>query len=184
VFFGDPSVVFRNQISQAITAIHPEEVSINGGVISVGSNVAEANVTLTQNNIILFNGTMVNNEIEIDLASFTSEDVVKITLTKPNMTPYRGEITVNEALSLSDFENGFVIYPNPAKDVINIKSNRTDVGFASVKLFDLNGRMLANYDNVSLDSDYSISVQNLLSGIYVLSIQNGDFQKNQKIVVK
>ena len=184
VFFGDPSVVFRNQISQAITAIHPEEVSINGGVISVGSNVAEANVTLTQNNIILFNGTMVNNEIQIDLASFTSEDVVKVTLTKPNMTPYRGEITVNEALSLSDFENGFVIYPNPAKDVINIKSNRADLGFASLKLFDLNGRMLANYDNVSLDSDYSISVQNLLSGIYVLSIQNGDFQKNQKIVVK
>ena len=112
------------------------------------------------------------------------EEVVKVTLTKPNMTPYRCEITVNEALSVSDFENGFVIYPNPAKDIINIKSNRTDLGFASVKLFDLNGRMLAKYDNVSLDSDYSIPVQNLLSGIYVLSIQNGDFHKNQKIVVK
>ncbi|MBC8884249.1 T9SS type A sorting domain-containing protein [Flavobacterium piscinae] len=176
--------MFRNQVSEAITAIHPEEVSISGGIISVESNVADANVTLTQNNIILYNGTLVNNQIEIDLASFTSEEVVKVTLTKPNRTPYRGEIAVNEALSLSDFENGFVIYPNPAKEVINIKSNRADLGLASLKLFDLNGRLLVNYEKISLASEYSIPVQNLLSGIYVLSIQNGDFQKNQKIVVK
>jgi len=184
VFFGDPTVVFRNQVSEAITAIHPEEISINGGVISVGSNVTDANVTLTQNNIILYDGIMINNEIEIDLASFSSEEVVKVTLTKPNMTPYRGEIDVNETLSVSDFDNGFSIYPNPAKDVINIKSNRADLGFATLKLFDLNGRMLANYENVSLDTNYSISVQNLLSGIYVLTIQSGDLQKKKKIVVK
>jgi hypothetical protein len=176
--------VFRNQVSEAITAIHPEEVSISGGLISVESNVADANVTLSQDNIILYNGTLVNNEIAIDLSSFASEEVVKVTLTKPNMTPYRGEITVNEALSVSDFENGFVIYPNPTSEFIHIKNNRVNLEDVSLRLTDINGRILYNQNAVSLGSDFTISVNGFSTGLYVLTIENGNNQKNQKIVIK
>lgn len=184
VFFGDPTTVFRSQSPISLSATHPEVISIEGGDISLSVNLNGATVTLTQDGLQLFSETIQNNTLDVNLAALPNDSVIKVTVTKPNTVPYRGEITVNEALSVYDFENGFVIYPNPAKDVINIKSNRSDLGLATLKLFDLNGRLLANYDKVSLASVYSIPVLNLHSGIYVLSIQNGDFQKNQKIVLK
>lgn len=184
VFFGDPSTVFRNQQPISITATHPEEISIAGGMLNLVTNVVNATVTISQNNVIVLNNLLVSNEVNLNLPALTSEDVLKVTITKPNTYPYRGEVQVNNTLSVSDFEKGLVIYPNPSADFIHLKNNHTQLDAVSIRLTDINGRILLNHSNVSLGSDFTIPVHSFSSGLYILSVKEGNNEINKKIVIK
>ncbi|MBC7523453.1 MAG: VCBS repeat-containing protein [Flavobacterium sp.] len=71
-------------------------------------------------------------------------------------------------LSINSFTNsGFTIYPNPAKDIITIKSSN-DVEFTKAQIFDLNGRIVAR---PKLNSN-TISVQDLNYGNYILLLSD------------
>lgn len=184
VFFGDPTTVFRNQEAVTITAVHPEEISINGGVLNLVCNVDNATVTISQNNEIILNDFLVTNELNLNLSELSSDDVLKVTITKPNTYPYRGEIVVDDTLTVSEFEKGFVIYPNPTSDFIHIKNNTVNLEDVSLSLTDINGRILYNQNAVSLGSDFTIPVNGFSTGLYVLTIKSGNNQKNQKIMIK
>ena len=71
------------------------------------------------------------------------------------------------------------VFPNPAKDRINIRF--AEVGEASVKLYDMTGRMV--YSNASNTQAFVISTQGLSQGIYTLvTILNGKQQVNRVVV--
>lgn len=184
VLFGDPTVEFRSQVSENITAVHPDQISINGGQITIQSNVNDAKLTISQDSNILYHGLLTNNQLSLQVEALDSNENLNITLTKQNKTPYRGTILVNESLSVVDFEKGIVFFPNPTSDFIQIKNNHENLGFIDLKLIDMNGRVLIHYPKLLLEDSFSISTENLSSGMYLLSIANGEFQKNQKIMVK
>jgi hypothetical protein len=71
-------------------------------------------------------------------------------------------------------KNEISLFPNPTKDVIKIKSF---IPIKLIKIFDLNGKVvkIANINNL----DYSLSLDNVSSGIYIL-----EFLTNQKVIFR
>ena len=73
------------------------------------------------------------------------------------------------------------VFPNPAKDRINIRF--AEVGEASVRLYDMTGRLV--YSNASNTQAFAISTQGLNQGIYTLvSIVDGKQQVDRVVVVE
>ncbi len=70
----------------------------------------------------------------------------------------------------------FVSYPNPANEIIYIKSDHQTINDLSV--VDINGRevMAASFENVL---SATLDISNLSSGIYLITIES-----NQKSIVK
>ena len=72
--------------------------------------------------------------------------------------------------TITQKDNGeFVIYPNPASQLINISGNTADVFEASI--FDMSGR---NILNQSLTGEKRIDISNLNSGTYLLLLNSND----------
>jgi hypothetical protein len=79
----------------------------------------------------------------------------------------------NPPLAINQSEvSAFSIYPNPAFDVLNIKSNNT-VEMKSAAIFDLNGKQFVNTELIN----HAVEVKTLASGAYILVLK--DAQGNQ-----
>jgi glucose/arabinose dehydrogenase len=78
---------------------------------------------------------------------------------------------IDSSLTINDFtKNGFSVYPNPAKDILNIKSNSQNP-IVEVAIFDITGKKLINerFDNLQ---EVSVSINDLAKGVYLLKTQN------------
>lgn len=185
VFFGDPSVPFRSAVTESITATHPAQVSNQAGDLIINSNTSGAKVTISQNGQIVGASETVDGLAIIQLPDLASMDDLKVTLTKKNTTPYQGIITVSSELAINNFQNQFVVYPNPVSNYITIVNKGNVLDNASIKITDINGRILSIHNNVNLTNAYQVPVDALSSGIYFLSISEGAKEGYvQKIVVQ
>ena len=72
------------------------------------------------------------------------------------------------------------VFPNPAKDRINIRF--AEVGEASVRLYDMTGRLV--YSNASNTQAFVISTQGLSQGVYTLVSFSGGKQQVNRVVVE
>jgi gingipain R len=183
VFFGDPSTVFRSQVPNSITGNHEESISISGGNLEIDSNTNGAFVSITQNNVSIGTAQIVNNLATIAIPTLSSTDVLKVTISKENTIPYRGEVAVN-ALGVTEFEKQLVVYPNPATDVLYISNTGISISDATIQIFDMNGRIIFKESNVDVFSNYSIPVATLASGLYLIDINDGINRKVQKIEIR
>ena len=77
-------------------------------------------------------------------------------------------------------ETSINIYPNPAKDVLNILTNSEP---ATLKLYDVNGR-LVKHQQVAGRSVQKIQVGFLKSGLYLLKIETAARVTTKKIVIQ
>lgn len=94
------------------------------------------------------------------------------------------ERTLLETLSVRDFSiNGFKIYPNPVKDVLNI-SFESGEGDYTIQIVDILGRTVSNQtlSNVLGNQNVEISTANLSDGQYILNISNGKGSYNTKFI--
>lgn len=83
----------------------------------------------------------------------------------------------NTSLSVGDLKNdGFKIYPNPAKDMINISSK---ISIEKTQLFDILGQKV-----LETSSETQLNVEGLSSGIYLLKLFNNNTTTIKKIVIK
>ncbi len=89
---------------------------------------------------------------------------------------------VTGAVSIADkvVENASVVYPNPVKDIVNIRlSNDYDVAKTTITLTNVSGKQVARFSNVN-----EINVANLSSGVYVMTITDGNKMETKKLVKK
>jgi hypothetical protein len=66
--------------------------------------------------------------------------------------------------------NEFRIYPNPTKDLLNIKFNASETQISSVEIFDMLGRQIMKSDVAS----ENISVQSLNKGTYIILLKDAE----------
>jgi PKD repeat protein len=87
----------------------------------------------------------------------------------------------NEYLSLSKpTDINFMIYPNPAKDYINLTSESIIDGYI---IYDIKGSLISKgIKNNS--NDLTISLKNIYSGIYFLEIKSGNIKQTVKFIKK
>ena len=74
-------------------------------------------------------------------------------------------------------DNTVTLYPNPSKDIVNIKANAT---ITSVQLYDVQGRLLQTKKVNDVDVQLDISVQP--SGLYFVKITTENGAKVEKLV--
>lgn len=87
--------------------------------------------------------------------------------------------TVSEVLSSDSFSlTGVKMYPNPANDVLNIVSENEEL--TKVTIADLNGRIVKE----STNNLSQISLGNLTSGIYMVTIESANAKKVEKLIVE
>ena len=128
------------------------------------------------------------NEI-VSLAAFTgqAEVFVKYVGTSNygnNM--YIDNINISSATSLS--ENELVslnVYPNPASTEVNVSFEAKNADY-SVKLVDLQGRVIANQNLTNLNGTQVISIptENVAKGSYIVSITSNGMTSTKSVVIK
>ena len=87
----------------------------------------------------------------------------------------------NLGINDNNFDNNFIIYPNPSNGNINIKP-LLDFGDAKVSIYDINGRKVYNTD-VNLQNTVSINIQNLSAGMYIMQIEGADYSHTAKLII-
>lgn len=86
---------------------------------------------------------------------------------------------VSQVLSSSSFTlTGVKVYPNPAKDVLNIQSDIEVL--TKVSITDLNGRVVKEVSN----NLSQISLSGLAKGIYMVTIESATAKKVEKLIVE
>ncbi len=88
------------------------------------------------------------------------------------------------SLSTTDIENEIQlsVYPNPAKDQLNISFDTQLDGNIFMKISDITGRIIQQ--NILDSSDNTIDLSQFSTGSYILSIQNGNAVYTEQIIVQ
>lgn len=73
--------------------------------------------------------------------------------------------------------NGLILYPNPAKDVVNINS---DTQMKSAVIYDINGRLVQS----AAINQNTIDVQNLTKGTYFIIIEDTTGKQHSSKIIK
>lgn len=88
-------------------------------------------------------------------------------------------LSVSQVLSSESFTlSGVKMYPNPAKDVLNIQSDVEEL--TKVSITDLNGRIVKEVKN----NLSQISLGDLAKGIYMVTIESATAKKVEKLIVE
>jgi len=104
-----------------------------------------------------------------------------------NFTTYNGN-SINRIARLSNsllstpanfLTNSITIYPNPARDVVNIKLNEPYKTGAILTIYSITGQLLKSKE---ITEDNTIDLGFLTSGMYLLHIKNGTRSFTSKIV--
>ncbi|MEO8150708.1 MAG: T9SS type A sorting domain-containing protein [Bacteroidia bacterium] len=94
----------------------------------------------------------------------------------------------NDAEELSDLndENNFVLYPNPAEDMINLALMVGDEGAYTVTVIDITGRTTLLADHYLSEGEQIIPVDlsGLAKGIYTMMVSSNNQTFTKKFVVK
>ena len=100
----------------------------------------------------------------------------------PNNTIKIAEAT----LSLeSNTLQGVSFWPNPVKNIFNVKIINLDAEKVFISLFDLQGREILQVSEASNSQIFTkeINLRNISSGVYLLSVQQGKKKSINKIIV-
>ncbi len=78
----------------------------------------------------------------------------------------------------------FIIYPNPAQDILNIQFADNKTLVSSITIYDLLGKVIytSNINNIS--DVYSISTNHLQNGLYFISIQANNTVHTKRVLIK
>jgi PKD repeat protein len=79
------------------------------------------------------------------------------------------------------------VYPNPAEGFTTVSFDATSGGTLMINVVDLNGRVVRNINNLEYNTGknvYSIDVQGLSTGVYVLNVQTGNTYNTHKLIIK
>ena len=92
-----------------------------------------------------------------------------------------------ETFSISDEElqNQIKLFPNPAKDFVNISFGNLNLSKAQIIISDMQGRKIKTIDKNELSTDQiRVNTSDLSQGIYFVRINSGQFQHTEKLIVE
>jgi hypothetical protein len=80
---------------------------------------------------------------------------------------------------------GVSFWPNPVKNIFNVKITNPDAEKVFISLFDLQGREILQVSEAPNNATFTkeINLRNISSGIYLLSVQQGKKKSINKIIV-
>lgn len=99
---------------------------------------------------------------------------------------FNSELVLSNPINLIA-SNAFLVYPNPVNQIVNLNFNLQESQKLSIDLFNINGVKISNLlNNIEFSSGFNSQKlplpETLSKGVYFLSISNGTFLSNMKIV--
>ena len=89
---------------------------------------------------------------------------------------------VEDALSVSEYDvNGFNMYPNPAKDILNIKLN--NITKANLSIYDIQGKLVLEH-SISETQNLELNVSDLQSGMYFVKLNTATKEMVKKLIIE
>ena len=93
--------------------------------------------------------------------------------------------TIQNAAGVKDVtENGFVLYPNPASDKVNIRFADNFAGKMDITITDVLGKTMMNNTIELQNSAAGLDISSLNSGIYFITVQSEGKSVTKKLVIK
>jgi extracellular elastinolytic metalloproteinase len=91
----------------------------------------------------------------------------------------------NCTLAVNYFEHDelFRIYPNPTNGLLNIRINGY-VGKTNIDVVDVNGRLVKSFKNANFNTEATIDLSSLQTGVYVVKVVADNVNYTQKVVIK
>jgi PKD repeat protein len=77
--------------------------------------------------------------------------------------------------------NKFIVYPNPVKDILTIKTNFSGQSI-EVQIADLVGKIHVVKELISSNNEFNLSLEKLDKGNYIVVLKIGDVKEIQKII--
>ena len=87
---------------------------------------------------------------------------------------FREPVTLAQELATAEVKTGLVVYPNPTKDFLHIKTTKLDIEKAFI--FDLSGKLIMT------ENAKTINVSHLPSATYIISIKTSEGLKSFKFI--
>lgn len=87
-------------------------------------------------------------------------------------------------LNVADYmlQDGFKLAPNPAQDSFQILFESNPAALSSLKITDLNGRIVKEIPNPEFNQE--VSVESLASGVYIVKIIDGTGRsQSEKLII-
>lgn len=118
----------------------------------------------------------ISNVSDEDFSTYTCEAYVfeKLPTELMEISFFREPVTLVKNLGAEEIAIGLSVYPNPAKDFINIKTNKINI--EKIFIFDLSGKLLFT------TSERRINVSHLPASTYILSVKTPDSVKSFKFI--
>ena len=87
-------------------------------------------------------------------------------------------------LSIQNIEtNKFIMYPNPANNVVNIKFNNALRGKLTISVYSIQGKRVFNTEAYSVNNKIEFNVSTLSNGMYFVKLKNGQKETVQKLII-
>jgi hypothetical protein len=91
-------------------------------------------------------------------------------------TPVAVTVTLEDATSINDFAKSVSVYPNPAKEMIAIRTNNVD---SKVSILDATGRIVLNQQ---IGTSGNVELNHLATGIYFVRVYTASSSFVQKLI--
>ncbi|MBI2258138.1 MAG: T9SS type A sorting domain-containing protein [Flavobacteriia bacterium] len=184
IFFGDPSVVFRNEITQELNVSHPINLPANiGNTIIVQSETENVEIAFSVNNELIGTAKIIDGQCSFNLPSYANGTVIDVVATKQNYSPYIGQINIQGNSSINEYAlENWSIFPNPTNNFIYLKNNNLTIE-AEISLYTVDGQLVLN-KKINEDFSSKINLTSLNQGIYYLQIKDNQNTFIKKIVKK
>jgi hypothetical protein len=144
-----------------------------------------ASITLSPNNT--FSSYLWQDASLLDSLVVNTAGNYSITVTDTNGCSGRDTVligvsvcTFTDDLKKGDFD--WDLFPNPAKESINIKMNRENSTVTTYKISDINGRLIS--EGTIAPTNLKINTQNLESGTYIIQLIQNNQSSTKKLTIK
>lgn len=171
------------QIDAQAMAWSPNDINI-----IVGDSVTWINANNGSHNLNGSTTTYPTNPESFEMLTISSTWTFGKKFTLPGTYLYRcnvhsgtmtGKVIVaNPSSSIEEKEITFNVYPNPAKDFVQIKTSATEY---SVQLFDMLGNRVLTQN---MNGKYTIDISSLPQGMYMMEINAGSNHSTRRLIKK
>jgi len=151
--------------------------SISGNTfIDIFTNVTGGWSSSSDQTWLTLTDNTVDNKIKVDYTANNtgSNRTATITITATGISDVTVPVVQKGSSSIIDYvKSSVLIYPNPAKDAINLQVPIHSSPMNSVEVLDITGKVVKSYPNISLYS-MKISRDDLSKGLYMLRITRNE----------
>ncbi|MEI6696762.1 MAG: thiol protease/hemagglutinin PrtT [Bacteroidota bacterium] len=141
----------------------------------IGTQISDTYDDVMPNNIQINNGGMIIFGVAPYMSGETGTYLLDISITR----------TLNVGIIENDYSNTIIVYPNPAKNIINIDLSNISTKVTTIKVYDNTGKEICNFKLSDFNENiYQIPISNFSNGLYYMSIISSNKFYSKKFTIQ